>query len=404
MNIKQKALFITSRVPYPPNRGDRVRTYFLLKQFCERYAVTLISMYETEAEKAACSSLYQICENVTMIHHPKWLGLLNLMIAVFSRTPFQVAYYRNNKFKNAIKAADNTHHFSLLYNHLIRLAEYSGLITKSYRILDYTDCISLEYARSLEYRKGISKLFFTIESARTQRYELSVSKTFDECWVISSVDYKHLKLDTGSKGVIVPNQVNIPDLEKDYTLKQRIVFVGNMSVPHNVFAATYVTNTIMPALINKYPTLTFQIIGAHPVQEITDLENRNNTHVQGFVDDLYKELLNSDIFVAPMFFSAGIQNKVLEAMACGVPVVTTPAVAESLDCTSENELFTAETADSFIDICLHLLSYESMRRDTGSKGKEKIIKDFSFASVTAILYSRFDKIDNRLSQNLGELK
>jgi len=391
--MKSKALFLTSRLPYPPDRGDRVRTYFLLKVFSENYDVTLVSLYETPDELQYKKNLEQICSQVICISHPKWLGLVNLVRNMICRTPFQVAYYSNRKFKKALASFKKTSKIDLIYSHLIRLAPYALDFSGSYRIIDYTDCISLEYLRSLSHRKGISKMFYSIEAKRTRKYEQLVKTGFNECWVISPVDFKALNLSHFDNGIIIPNPVTINELQKDYTLKQRLVFVGNMSVPHNVFAVQFVSQKLMPAILKHHPEIEFQVIGANPLSAVKSLNGSNNTVVRGFVDDLYNELINSDIFIAPMFFCAGIQNKILEAMACGVPVISTPAVAESLDCHDGIELLLANDEPSFIEKTHLLLSDLSLREKIGNMSKQKTLGNYSLASITAVLKNRFKIID-----------
>lgn len=392
--MKEKALFLTSRLPYPPDRGDRVRTFFLLKIFAQIYDITLVSMYDDHNELKHQKYLEQICAEVRLVSHPKVLGYLNLIFAIFSKTPFQVAYYRNHKFAQTLKHLNKTDRFQFVYIHLIRLAQYADIIATGRKILDYTDCISLEYCRSLKHRKGIRKLFFSIESKRTADYEQKVKLTTSERWVISPIDYMALNLNAINGSHIIPNPVMICNRNKDYFLKQKIAFVGNMSVPHNIHAARYVATKVMPNLIVRLPDLTFHIIGANPVPEINELSNLKGTIVHGFVDDLYEELLNCDIFVAPMFFCAGIQNKVLEAMACGLPVVTTKAVMDSLACTNYKELIIADDEKSFTEEILNLLTDIDLRKEIGSNGKEFVVKNYSLASITDMINSRFSDVNN----------
>lgn len=393
--MTSKALFLTSRLPYPPDRGDRVRTYFLLKAFAEHYDVILVSLYETSGELQYIKNLEQICSQVVYIKHPKFLGFFNIFKNILSRKPFQVAYYANRKFEKALFNIRKTNQIDLIYTHLIRLAPYSLNFTDSYRIIDYTDCISLEYLRSLSHRKGISKLFYSNEAKRTQMYEPMIKSQFNEHWVISPIDFKALKLSHSTNSYIIPNPVAMNNNQKEYDLKQRLVFVGNMSVPHNIHAAQFVSQRLMPAMLKQYPNIVFHIIGANPISAITSLNGTNSTAVLGFVDDLYNELLSCDIFIAPMFFCAGIQNKVLEAMACGVPVLTTLAVADSLGFQDGKELLLAYDEPSFIERTHLLLSDESLRKKIGNLGKQRTLQNYSHVNVKAILNDRFIIIDNK---------
>jgi len=190
------------------------------------------------------------------------------------------------------------------------------------------------------------------------------------------------------RSLIMPNQVYIPEKIADSKLKNRLVFTGNMSVPHNVVAAENVANKIMPALLREYPQLNFYIVGANPSAEIKALHGKNNTHVLGFVDDLYEELYKSDIFVAPLYFSAGIQNKALEAMACGIPVVTTPNVVESLKGDDEVDIMSAEDNNAFVEKIKVLLDNEQTRAQIGKSGRALIAKTYSCEAVTELIAER----------------
>lgn len=330
------------------------------------------------------------------ISHTKLTALKNMALNTIKKTPFQVAYYRNARLMKKLQELKSKNHYDLVYTHLIRMIPYAQIFDNSKVILDYTDCISLEYKRSLEHICGIRKLFFTVESERTARYEMETANLFDENWVISPVDIKTMGLKEHHRSIIMPNQVFIPDKIADSKLKKRLIFTGNMSVPHNMVAAENVAKKIMPALLRDYPDLEFYIVGAHPKPEILALHGQNNTHVLGFVEDLYEEIYKSDIFVAPLYFSAGIQNKALEAMACGVPVVTTPNVVESLNADDEVDIMSAEDNNAFVEKIKILLESKETRAQIGKSGRALIAKKYSRDAVTELIAERVNKlIDNR---------
>jgi glycosyltransferase involved in cell wall biosynthesis len=223
---------------------------------------------------------------------------------------------------------------------------------------------------------------------------MKVANLFSENWVISQVDLQKLGLKEHHLSKVLPNQVRIPPNEADSSLKMRLIFTGNMSVPHNVTAVKNVSRKIMPALLRDYPALQFVIVGAAPSAEVKALDGLNNTKVLGFVDDLYKEIMASDIFIAPMYFSAGIQNKALEAMACGVPVITTPNVAQSLDAHDEVELMIAEDNHAFVKKTSFLLEHENARAQIGKSGRALVNKNYSPEAIQALIQARVEHIIN----------
>ncbi|HOH60068.1 MAG TPA: glycosyltransferase, partial [Candidatus Cloacimonadota bacterium] len=217
---------------------------------------------------------------------------------------------------------------------------------------------------------------------------------FAENWVISPVDISMLGLQAHHRSIVLPNQVIIPESLPQKQFHGRLIFTGNMSVAHNVVAAQNLCYKIMPALLRDYPTLELLIVGANPSKEVLALDKVNGTRVLGFVDDLYSELMAADIFVAPMYFSAGIQNKALEAMACGLPVVTTSNVAKSLDAHDEVELMIADDNLGFVKKTTHLIQNAEARDQIGRAGRSLILKKYSPAAVSDLIRERLNRITN----------
>lgn len=387
-----KILVLTSSIPYPPDRGDKVRTLFLLRQLASFGELTLVSLVNGHADKQAMEVMREEIPETRFVEHSIFRATMNMLKNIFRKLPFQVAYYQNPKLKNLLKNLLAEHEYDLVYCHLIPMVPYADLARTSKVILDYTDCVSLEYTRRLEHLKGLQKLFFTIEAKRTSDYEIQVADRFSENWVISPVDIAHLGLKNHHRSVLMPNQVRIPEVVSDHEFAWRLIFSGNMSVPHNIMAAENVCKKIMPALIKKYPLLTFVIVGAEPSAEIKALDNINQTTVLGYVEDLYAELMASDIFIAPMYFSAGIQNKALEAMACALPVITTPHVANSLDAVDEVELLIAADNYGFVQKVEQLIENPETLAQIGKSGQALVRKKYSRDAVTQLIAERINHI------------
>jgi len=383
MNI----LFLTSRIPYPPNRGDKVRTLFFLKEMSKDHDITLVSFIENESEELFKKELKKYCKKVLLIRHNKINGIVNLVLGIFRSIPFQVLYYRNKKMAEAVDTIVKEENIQIIYTHLIRMAPYVQKLAIK-KILDYTDAISMEYKRSIPHRKNlIKKCFYWIESLRTKRYEKHIINDFQEGWFISKEDIHHLELNS-DKVHQMPNPVVIDKIKTDYDLTNNLIFVGNLSVQHNISAANYVFNNIMPALMDDHDNLQFLITGADAVPEIRSMSGKRNTRVTGFVQDLYQTLIESDIFVAPMFFSAGVQNKVLEAMAVGLPVITTTNVARSIDAVHKKNIIIADNETEFICCIRELLENTELRTKIGNNGYKLIKNSFSQKLVSSMINER----------------
>lgn len=381
MNI----LFLTSRYPYPPNRGDKVRTYQFLKAFSRNNSVYLFSIVENKDDYF--DDLEKHCCDIKIVKLSKIKSLLNLVINIFRKKPFQVAYYNSRKGKKELNQFVKKYNIDLVYTHLIRMAPYSMQISCP-KILDYTDAISMEYKRSLPFLKNpLKKLFFTIEYYRTANYEKQIHKYFDETWFISSTDLKYLQLNN-DKVKILPNPVQINDPKKDFNLKKCMTFVGNLSVPHNINAVEFIYNEIMPVISERYPNFIFKIIGADSTDKILAMDGLRNTQVLGYVENLWQTLRDSDFFIAPMFFSAGVQNKVIEAMSVELPVLTTKNVADSITAISDVHMLVAQDADDFIRKIERYISDYNLRVNIGKSGCQKIYDMYSEEVVLRLIESR----------------
>ena len=389
-----RILFLSSRIPYPPDRGDKVRTLFLLRQFAAIGDVCLVSLVDPVLDRESIITMREEFPNSHFIAHSRYRALKNLLCNLFSRLPFQTAYYQNTKLMKLLRELRSNNKFDLVYCHLIRMVPYASMFDHHRVILDYTDCISLEYTRSLGHLGILRRLFFSCEAKRTAAYELHVANLFAENWVISPVDISMLGLQAHHRSIVLPNQVIIPESLPQKQFHGRLIFTGNMSVAHNVVAAQNLCYKIMPALLRDYPTLELLIVGANPSKEVLALDKVNGTRVLGFVDDLYSELMAADIFVAPMYFSAGIQNKALEAMACGLPVVTTSNVAKSLDAHDEVELMIADDNLGFVKKTTHLIQNAEARDQIGRAGRSLILKKYSPAAVSDLIRERLNRITN----------
>ncbi|MBL7107872.1 MAG: Gfo/Idh/MocA family oxidoreductase [Candidatus Cloacimonetes bacterium] len=195
-------LFLTSRLPFPPNRGDKVRTFMFLKELSRVHKITLVSLIESPQEIKYKKELLKFCNEVVLIHKSKFEHLSRFVLGFFNSMPFQVNYYKFPKISKTIKQLVKFHKIELIYTHLIRMAPAVQDI-RCHKILDYTDAISMEYQRSLPHRKNIiKKIFYSLEAKRVRRYEQKIISKFEEAWFISDEDINYLKLQEKTKSEI----------------------------------------------------------------------------------------------------------------------------------------------------------------------------------------------------------
>jgi glycosyltransferase involved in cell wall biosynthesis len=261
--------------------------------------------------------------------------------------------------------------FDTAYIHLFRMAPYLEEQAPLYRIIDLTDVISREIEASLAYRALFSRILYSLERFRIAAYESEVAKTADEVWLISGSDARVLaercpqaRIEVVPSGVASDRFFPMPGIAE----ASQIAFVGHLGVLHNVDAAEHLAVDIFPLIRRKVPACSLRIIGAEPARRVRALGSRPGVEVTGFVADLHHELNRAAVIVAPLRFAAGVQTKVLEAMAAARPVVTTPRVSEGLGATPGKHLLVGDSRVELADQVVALLEDETLRRQIGGEG------------------------------------
>jgi sugar transferase (PEP-CTERM/EpsH1 system associated) len=379
-----RILCLTSRLPYPPNRGDRLRAFHFIEHLSQEHDLSLVSFIASESERDLLPSLRAYCREVRVVPMSSWRSVVSTGLNIWRREPLQALYYRLEAMRRMVDDMQATAGFDAAYVHLFRMAPYVANHSQLYRIVDLTDVISREIDLSLPYRGLASRAVYRLERQRIDRYEQWVARNFEETWLISSSDRQALIRTCPEANIrVVPNGV---DLEQFHPTGQpcspeSLIFVGHLRVLHNVDAASYLAQDVLPLVQEQVPGCTLNIVGADPTHEIRKLGQSADITVTGFVPDLNEHLNRAAVFVAPLRFAAGIQNKVLEAMAAGRPVVTTSLVNDGLGAQPERDILVADDAQTTAQQIVRLLSSASLREQMGKAGRQFVERRYSWTHV-----------------------
>ncbi len=386
-----KILFLTSRLPYPPNRGDRLRTYHFLRTMSQEHSITLVSFVENKEEEKLTEGLAAFCDVIHTVHLPLYQSIAATALNFWRKEPLQTLYYRSAKMKNLIDKLIKENDFDLAVIHLFRMAQYLAEQKKMFRVVDLTDVISKEIGLAQQYRKGIKKFIYSLERKRIMAYELQLVREFNEIWLISAAESDLLSQGgNGDKIKVVTNGVNLDNFYPQDTIleskvKKSILFVGHMGVFHNINAAEYLAKDILPLVKKSVPDCKMIFAGTEADKTLTELAKNDGVEVKGFVEDLNFLLNSVTLFAAPLRFSAGVQNKVLEAMATKLPVVTTSLVNKGLNAKPEAELLIGDNPQEIADKIIVLLNDAHMRAKIGTAGFDFVKKNFSWNAVNVRL-------------------
>lgn len=380
-----KLLVITSRIPYPLEKGDKLRAYHQLRVLSKSHAITLVALTDEPPHPEAEKELLKYCKDVHFIQLNKFELIIQLIKAIGNELPFQVAYFNNRKAHSFLKNLTGTQQFQAAYFQLIRTAPYAKSVQVPLKILDYMDTFSKGMGRRLTTAKFWQKPIIRWEQKKLTNYENLVFKEFQKHTIISEQDRNLLPVNTKSSVAVVRNGVDHDFFSPDNTEKQYdILFNGNMNYPPNIESAVYLVNKIMPVVWKKNPTCRVLISGADPAEEVKALAS-NLVHVTGWVDDIRNSFRRSKILVAPMQSSIGLQNKLLEAMACGLPCITTPLSNNALGAIPNQEVMVCSTPDEFAHSIDLLLNNSAQYQLLQNNGLKLVHQSFGWEGATAPL-------------------
>lgn len=379
-----RILFLTGRLPSPPNRGDRLRAYHFLRVLSREHRITLLSFIANDRETGNVGPLRPFCEDIQLVHRGRWQATTTTALNVWRRMPFQSLYFRSSVMQGAVDNLLARRQFDAVYVHLFRMAQYVATRRRPYRILDLTDAISSEIERSLPYRDPKWRLIYRLELPRIRRYERDIVRRFDETWLISQAERAHIFPDgPDNRTFVVPNGVDTVRFHPSSHGRNEpaLIFVGHMGVFHNIDAAEYLAGDILPRVRAAVPRARLSLVGAEPAPAVMALATLPGVSVPGHVGDLNAALNEAAVFVAPLRFAAGIQNKVLEAMAAGLPVVTTSYVNQGLEAEAGRHLLVADEPAALAEAVVGLLRDPSARRRLGQDGRDFVLQRYRWEDV-----------------------
>lgn len=396
--MSERILCLCSRLPYPLTGGAKVRMFYTAQELSRQYNVELLVVDEEPIEQSAVDELEAQFEAVHTFSYPTYRCYLNALRGVLSRRPLQTHYYQFDAVSRWLD--DNHDRFDLLYCNHVRTAEYVCDYDCP-TIIDLVDAISRNYKAAREHASGLWRFVYPIEWRRLQRHERRVTETFDHSFIISETDRQFITDGISRPSLsVLPNGVKPELLERESTGHRadpndpRIVFLGKMDYFPNVDAAIHFATTVFPKLKNGVPSAQFFIVGSSPNKRVRELDERHGVTVTGFVDDPWEYLNSADIVVAPMRSGAGLQNKVLEAMALERPVVVSPLAKEGIEAIDGTHLVVADAVDAFANAIQRLLSNEDRRREIGTAARELIEQKYTWERIGGILRDEVSSVLN----------
>ncbi len=383
MDKKKTIFFITSRFPYPLEKGDKLRAYYQIKSFSKKYNIILCSITDVTIKDEWRNELKKYCSKVYVFKLNKILIGFNLIKAAFnSKKPFQVAYFYQKKINTSIQKLIKNTQPDAIYCQLIRTAEYAKNIHHIPKTLDYMDALSEGMFKREKISKGFYKWLYQTEGERLKKYENIIFDYFNHHTIISKQDRDKIVHPNNQSIVIVPNGVDNYFLNYDCnSIKKEfdIVFVGNLSYAPNIESCIFIIKELYPYFEKNNIKLNVLLSGVNPSSKILNLlKNNQNIKVSGWVKDIRQSYCKGKIFVAPLFIGTGLQNKLLEAMALGIPCITTSLVNNALNAQADQNILIANSVKEFYDKINHLLNQQNIYNQLSISAKQFVVNNYNW--------------------------
>lgn len=378
-------LIITTRIPYPPYRGDKLKIFNIAKQLAKRNSVTIITFLRTRNQIKEIEELKKYDFKVIYVKISILESCINIIRAFFSSIPFQVAWYGSGEMHKKIKELIAEENFDVAYFHLIRSAQYivNNNDNSVLQVVDFTDAVSLYLDRFTKVEKNpVKKFLLGVEKKRVEKYE-KIAEKFHIVFICSEVDREYLiNKDVKANIKILRNGVDIDYFISDQIEyeKNRIIFTGNMPYYANYDAAIYFAKEIFPQVLKRVPEAKFYIVGQKPPLRVRALANKSIV-VTGYIKDIKKEYLRSAVNVAPMRFGAGTLNKIIESIVLGIPVVATPIAAEGLPDEIKKYVCVVNDSNDFADHVVQFLNNTKVREQFIEQDKSVIRDSLSWRNI-----------------------
>ncbi|MBW1716384.1 MAG: glycosyltransferase [Deltaproteobacteria bacterium] len=394
-----RILVLTFRTPFPLTDGARIRIYNVGKILAQRYPVDLLAINEGRVAHEHLKELGEIFNKVNAYPFHPLRFKINTLKGLLSRDSLQIYYHHFGKAQRWIDRhyAD----YDVLFCFHIRMTRYLRKITDKPKVIDFIDATSINYREAQERARGIWRFIYRVENRRLLAYELKMRKEFDKAFITSPFDKAYLDENSGHPNdnlVVIPNGVK----EELFTRSKRfegkeedwLVFLGKMNYAPNVDAVTYFAKEIFP-LVRQKANVKFFIVGTSPAKEVLRLGEIDGVEVTGFVEDPYEYLERAKLVVVPLRFSAGIQNKVLEAMALRKAVVTTTKAARGIEGEDRRHFIIADDEEGMASKILKLLADESRRKEIGENARELVEAKYRWDSVGEKLLKEIEEVLKR---------
>jgi sugar transferase (PEP-CTERM/EpsH1 system associated) len=382
----QHLLFLAHRIPYPPTKGDKVRSYHLLNYLASRYRVHLGAFVDDKADLAHVNAVGKLCEECHLVALNPVLAKVKSLLGLVSGEPLTLRFYRSASMRQWVNRVLREAPIQRVLVFSSAMAQYVISASDLRRVADLVDVDSDKWRQYAATQLWPNSAIYRRESRALLRYEREIARAFDATVFVSAAEadlFRTLAPEAVRKVSHANNGVDSDYFSPErtyanpYAAEERVmVFTGAMDYRPNVDAVVWFARAMFPHIFRALPEARFYIVGARPVPEAINLSGLPGVRVTGTVPDVRPYLAHAKLAVAPLRIARGVQNKVLEAMAMAKPVLASPQAVAGIETRPGIGLVIATGEAEFIRHGLRLLQERDNAVAMGAAGRAHVLTSY----------------------------
>ncbi len=387
-------LYLVHRIPYPPNKGDKVRSFNILRQLARRHRVFLGTFVDHPDDVQHIGRLSEWCEEVRAIRLDPRLARLTSLRGVLTGEALSLPYYRSAELAEWIGRVVAREGIRDAVAFSGPMAQYLDAPGLARRVIDFCDLDSAKWTQYAADHRWPMSWLYRREGRRLLAFERAAAAVGDASLFVTEAEadlFRHAAPEVAAKVRAMQNGVDADYFSPDHGFASPyppggpvLVFTGAMDYWPNIDAVVWFAGELLPQIRARFPGARFWIVGMNPAPAVQALAG-DGVVVTGTVPDVRPYLAHADVIVAPLRIARGIQNKVLEAMAMARPVVISSAPATGLEARSGHDCEIAHSGEAFVSRTFALLADVTLRRTMGLAARETVLRHYSWAAHLAVL-------------------
>jgi sugar transferase (PEP-CTERM/EpsH1 system associated) len=381
-----RILYLCHRIPYPPNKGDKIRAFHQLRGLAAQHEVDLFTLTDHADDRFQKSALAPYCQRITVSHLSPRLSRLRALPFLLTQSPLTLPYFYCAELHREIRSAILQRSYDRIFVLCSAMAQYVDLDGGIPVVLDLVDVDSDKWSQYADSANFPLSVIYKREARQLQKYERNICEKA-ACVLVTTAREAQLvrQIAPAARVHVVPigidtkhyNQVGEPPVGGART----IIFVGEMSYYPNEQAVIYFARYVLSLINQSLEGVRFLIVGRNPGRKVKELQEIHGIEVTGSVPDVRPYLAQAQVSVAPFKIAAGLQTKILEALASGLPVVATPRALQGLSPRVADVIEAGESAAEMAAKIVFLLKDPELARRLGLEGRCRVAAEYDWGQI-----------------------